>query len=96
MSAISVSPLILHAPYVWQQDLRVYKILISSNVVVCVWVWVCVCVSVCVSVCLSVCLSVASSDCLVFWSLQDSEDEEGYYNIEKRPPVDEGYAESQC
>lgn len=42
------------------------------------------------------CVSVASSDCLVFWSLQDSDDEEGYYNIEKRPPVDEGYAESQC
>ncbi|CAJ1066124.1 myelin protein zero-like protein 3 [Xyrichtys novacula] len=28
--------------------------------------------------------------------LMDSEDEEGYYNLKKRPPLDEGYAESQC
>lgn len=28
--------------------------------------------------------------------LMDSEDEEGYYSLKKRPPVDEGYAESQC
>ncbi|XP_058490736.1 myelin protein zero-like protein 3 [Solea solea] len=26
----------------------------------------------------------------------DSEDEEAYYNLKKRPPIDEGYAESQC
>ena len=31
-----------------------------------------------------------------FWSVQDSEDEEGYYELKKRPPTDEGYAESQC
>ncbi|XP_033952692.1 myelin protein zero-like protein 3 [Pseudochaenichthys georgianus] len=28
--------------------------------------------------------------------MMDSEDEEGYYELKKRPPTDEGYAESQC
>nr|XP_046244768.1 myelin protein zero-like protein 3 [Scatophagus argus] len=28
--------------------------------------------------------------------LMDSEDEDEYYNLKKRPPVDEDYAESQC
>eukprot|EP00064_Thunnus_orientalis_P000291 superscaffoldBa00000015_g291 len=28
--------------------------------------------------------------------LMDSEDEDEYYNIKKMPPMDEGYAESQC
>ncbi|XP_037334612.1 myelin protein zero-like protein 3 [Pungitius pungitius] len=28
--------------------------------------------------------------------MMDSEDEDGYYDLKKRPPVDEGYAESQC
>lgn len=28
--------------------------------------------------------------------LMDSEDEEGYYDLKKRPPVDEDYAESRC
>ncbi|XP_018543148.1 myelin protein zero-like protein 3 [Lates calcarifer] len=28
--------------------------------------------------------------------LMDSDDEEEYYNLKKRPPTDEGYAESQC
>lgn len=28
--------------------------------------------------------------------LMDSEDEDGYYNLKKRPPLEEGYAESQC
>ncbi|XP_059186436.1 myelin protein zero-like protein 3 [Centropristis striata] len=28
--------------------------------------------------------------------MMDSEDEDGYYNLKKGPPVDEGYAESQC
>lgn len=42
---------------------------------------------VCVKLHLTVCF---------FWSVQDSEDEEGYYELKKRPPTDEGYAESQC
>lgn len=29
-------------------------------------------------------------------SAQDSEDEDEYYNPKKKPPMDEGYAESQC
>ncbi|XP_042343220.1 myelin protein zero-like protein 3 [Plectropomus leopardus] len=28
--------------------------------------------------------------------MMDSEDEDGYYSLKKRPPQDEGYAESQC
>ncbi|XP_034557576.1 myelin protein zero-like protein 3 [Notolabrus celidotus] len=28
--------------------------------------------------------------------LMDSEDEDGYYNLKKKPPVDEEYAESHC
>lgn len=28
--------------------------------------------------------------------LMDSEDEDGYYNLKKSPPLEDGYAESQC
>ncbi|TDH15124.1 hypothetical protein EPR50_G00028270 [Perca flavescens] len=37
-----------------------------------------------------------ASCCNLYLMDLEDEDEDGYYNLKKKPPVDEGYAESQC